>query len=30
VRGRVRVRDFVKDKTVLVRAGKRYVAKKRP
>ncbi|HEX5620526.1 MAG TPA: right-handed parallel beta-helix repeat-containing protein, partial [Solirubrobacteraceae bacterium] len=29
VRGRVRVRDFVKDKTVIVRAGKRYVAKKR-
>jgi hypothetical protein len=29
VRGRVRVRDFIKDKTVIVRAGKRYVAKKR-
>jgi CSLREA domain-containing protein len=29
VRGRVRVRDFVNDKTVLVRAGKKYVAKKR-
>jgi CSLREA domain-containing protein len=29
VRGRVRVRDFVKDKTVIVRAGKRYVARKR-
>jgi hypothetical protein len=29
VRGRVRVRDFVKDKTVIVRAGNRYVAKKR-
>ena len=29
VRGRVKVRDFVKDKTVIVRAGKRYVAKKR-
>jgi hypothetical protein len=29
VRGRVKVRDFVKDKTVLVRAGKKYVARKR-
>jgi hypothetical protein len=29
VRGRVRVRDFVKDKNVIVRAGKKYVAKKR-
>lgn len=27
VRGRVSVRDFVKKKTVIVRAGKRYVAK---
>jgi ferric-dicitrate binding protein FerR (iron transport regulator) len=26
-RGRVRVRDFVKKKTVIVRAGKKYVAK---
>ncbi len=26
VRGRVEVRDFVKRKTVIVRAGKRYTA----
>jgi hypothetical protein len=30
VRGRVAVRDFVKKKTKIVRAGKRYVAKARP
>jgi hypothetical protein len=30
VRGRVRVRDFVKDKNVIVRAGKKYVARRRP
>jgi hypothetical protein len=29
VRGRVKVRDFVKDKTVLVRAGKKYIARAR-
>ena len=27
VRGRVSVRDFVKKKTVLVRAGKKYIAR---
>ena len=27
VRGRVSVRDFVKKKTVIVRAGKKYVAR---
>jgi hypothetical protein len=27
-RGRVAVRDFVKDKTVLVKAGKTYVARR--
>ena len=27
VRGRVSVRDFVKKKTVIVRAGKRYTAR---
>jgi hypothetical protein len=30
VRGKVAVRDFVKKKTVIVRAGKRYVARRRP
>ena len=30
VRGRVEVRDFVKKKTVVVRRGKRYVARARP
>jgi hypothetical protein len=30
VRGKVRVRDFVKKKNVLVRAGKKYVAKAKP
>jgi hypothetical protein len=29
-RGKVKVRDFVKDKTVTVKAGKKYVARKRP
>ena len=29
VRGRVSVRDFVKKKTVIVRAGKKYVARAR-
>ena len=29
VRGRVSVRDFVKKKTVIVRAGKKYVARRR-
>ena len=28
-RGRVSVRDFVKKKTVIVRAGKKYVARAR-
>jgi CSLREA domain-containing protein len=30
VRGKVRVRDFVKKKTVTVKAGKKYVARARP
>jgi hypothetical protein len=30
VRGKVRVRDFVKKKNVLVKAGKKYVAKAKP
>jgi hypothetical protein len=30
VRGRVSVRDFVKKKTVIVRAGKKYVARAKP
>jgi len=30
VRGRVKVRDFVKKKTVTVKAGKKYVAKAKP
>ena len=29
VRGKVAVRDFVKRKTVLVKAGKKYVARRR-
>jgi hypothetical protein len=29
VRGKVRVRDFVKKKTVIVKAGKKYVARAR-
>ena len=28
-RGRVEVRDFVKKKTVFVKAGKRYIARKK-
>jgi ferric-dicitrate binding protein FerR (iron transport regulator) len=30
VRGRVSVRDFVKKKTIIVRRGKRYIARARP
>jgi ferric-dicitrate binding protein FerR (iron transport regulator) len=29
-RGRVSVRDFAKKKTVIVKAGKKYVARRRP
>jgi hypothetical protein len=29
-RGKVKVQDFVKHKTVLVKAGKKYIARARP